>query len=852
LYLAVDPIIDRLVALKLLRVSNHEELAERFAREARAAGRLLHPNIITIFDVGDHDGQPFIAMEYVTGETLGEIIRRRAQLPLNRRVRMITDLCDGLAFAHRSGIVHRDIKPANIMITREGILKILDFGIAHLADSRMTQTGAFMGTPSYMSPEQIAGRSVDHRSDVFAVGLVLYELLVFRQAFQGDTPIRVTHKILTEDPPSLREIDPALPLALVEIVTRAIEKDPEQRYGDLSMMRADLLRIVERDDSSSETVMIDNRRPAGPQTADRRSLARRRAAQIESHLKSARAALAEGRYEDAINASDQASLLDPDDARAHDITAEARDAMARAQARVWIDQARAEIARGAITAANQLLAQTLQARPGDSEALALQREIRAMLREKELAAERSRLIRRAIEHARSCMSEGALEPAIRSASEVLAQDPTHAEALALKEQALERLEEEHRKADHERRARQAAAAARARFDKGERQPAIADLMRFDPPHTLITEALSELRREASAIEAREREEARRAAEARAAEEAREAARRAAEAKAAEEARQAEKRAAEAKAAEEARQAAKRAAEAKAAEEARQAAKRAADAKAAEEAREAAKRAAEAKAAEEARQAARRAADAKAAEEAREARRRETEAREAEARERERQAAEARAALEETRFAEPARQEQRFEETMVDPRGTWHRDARPAARVTSPVAETPVESPRAAPPRAIPVEVEQEAPRRPITKYIAAAAALAAAVLVIVYLSRPDSTPEPVPTPPTTTGAVDPPPPPPVAMVPRRPVTINAVPWASVRVLGKDSAVVANGVTPLIVELPEGDYTLELRNDLFAPVTQPLAVGGGAPAAVSVTLPGADVEKILNDVLGPAQ
>jgi serine/threonine-protein kinase len=189
LYLAVDPIIDRLVALKLLRVNNDEELSERFAREARAAGRLLHPNIITIFDVGDHDGQPFIAMEYVTGETLGEIVRRKAQLPLARRVRMVADLCDGLAFAHRSGIVHRDIKPANIMITREGILKILDFGIAHLADSRMTQTGAFMGTPAYMSPEQISGDLIDHRSDIFAVGCVLYELIAYKQAFEGDSPI---------------------------------------------------------------------------------------------------------------------------------------------------------------------------------------------------------------------------------------------------------------------------------------------------------------------------------------------------------------------------------------------------------------------------------------------------------------------------------------------------------------------------------------------------------------------------------------------------------------------------------------------------------------------------------------
>ena len=824
LYLAVDPIIDRLVAIKLLRTGYDNELSERFAREARAAGRLLHPNIITIFDVGDHDGQPFIAMEYITGETIGELVRRRAPLPLARKVRLIADLCDGLSFAHRSGIVHRDIKPANIMVTREGILKILDFGIAHLADSRMTQTGAFMGTPAYMSPEQISGNVIDHRSDIFAVGLVLYELLVYRQAFEGDTPIRITHKILTEDPPSLVTVNPSLNRALVDIVTRAIQRDPDARYSDLSMMRADLLKAVGRDESTSETIAFEPRRPtsAGPSTPDRKSHARRRAAQIEAHLTAAREAFTAGRFEDAISAADQAAVLDPDDNRAHDLIAQSREAILKQQVRGLLDKAREALARGALTDAANLLSQTLTAAPGDSQALELQRQIRGIQRERELLAERKRIIQRALDHARSCLSERAFDSAIRSANEVLAQDPENEEAGRVKDQALEIVAEERRKDEHDRRARQAVNVARAAFDAGRRTDAMTDLERFDPPHDLVTGVLEDLRREAAAIQARELE-ARRAAEARAADEAR----RVAEAKADEEAR----RAAAARAADEAR----RAAAAKAADEAR----RAAEAKAADEAR----RAAEAKAAEEARERARRAAEAKSAAEAREAVRREAEARAAEEEAR-------RGAFEETRFAETVLEDRPLDETMVDPRGTWH-SARPAAHAAPPpAADALPELPRAAPRREIPIT--PDVPGRPLTKYIAMAMALAAvAVVAIVFLSRPDSTPLPPPSTTTTATPSAPPTAPPASTGPRLPVSINAVPWASVRVL-RDSVVVADGVTPLVVDLPEGDYSLEFRNELFAPVTRPLTVRSGQAAALSVTLPGADLDKILNDVLGPAQ
>src|SRR5262245_59813553 len=185
LYLAWDPKLERQIAIKVLK-EDVDELRERFAREAKSAARLRHPHIVTIFELGEHEGQPYIAMEYIRGRTLAQIIRAGEHMPLGRTLEWMTALCDGLAFAHRAGIIHRDVKPANIMVDEQGSLKILDFGIARLAEaSGFTQTGMMMGTLNYMSPEQVSGMSVDHRSDIFAVGLVFYELLTQKEAFPG-------------------------------------------------------------------------------------------------------------------------------------------------------------------------------------------------------------------------------------------------------------------------------------------------------------------------------------------------------------------------------------------------------------------------------------------------------------------------------------------------------------------------------------------------------------------------------------------------------------------------------------------------------------------------------------------
>jgi len=246
LYLAKDPKIGRLVAIKLVRQEfDSPEARQRFAREAQSAGTLRHPHIVTIFDVDEHDGLPYIAMEYVEGETLGEIVRRKAPYAMTKRLHWIEELCGGLAYAHRQGVVHRDVKPANLMLDNEGALKILDFGLARREASKFTQTQTIIGTPNYMSPEQIRAGDVGPGSDIFAVGAVLYEVLAYAEAFPGKVH-QAMHKILYEEPKPLTHVLPDVDPGIATILARALEKDPARRFADLTVMRKELAVVRQR------------------------------------------------------------------------------------------------------------------------------------------------------------------------------------------------------------------------------------------------------------------------------------------------------------------------------------------------------------------------------------------------------------------------------------------------------------------------------------------------------------------------------------------------------------------------------------------------------------------------------
>ncbi|HSC26611.1 MAG TPA: TonB family protein [Vicinamibacterales bacterium] len=334
LYLARDPAIDRLVAIKLLkRGFDTEALRERFAREARAAGRLRHLNIVTIFDVGEHDGDPFIAMEFLAGETLAELIRQGARLTLSRRLKLLEELCDGLAYAHRAGLVHRDIKPANLMVDAGGVLKILDFGIVRADEAGMTQAGVLVGTINYMAPEQVLGTGVDHRSDIFAVGLVGYELITGRQAFPGTMKDGLLKRIPEAEFEPLTALVPNLDPDVTDILNQALQKNPSDRYQDLARMRNDFARVRQRLEAAEERAAADAAAGAGEtavialEPTSPGVILEPPPASAPELLADAERALAGGQYRFALTIAGRAAAMDPQDRSPSGIVARAEAAL---------------------------------------------------------------------------------------------------------------------------------------------------------------------------------------------------------------------------------------------------------------------------------------------------------------------------------------------------------------------------------------------------------------------------------------------------------------------------------------------------------------------------------------------
>ncbi|HXF67772.1 MAG TPA: serine/threonine-protein kinase [Burkholderiales bacterium] len=242
-YRAEDPLLDRAVAIKtILMAGDAAERAEyeaRFHQEARAAGGLNHPNVITIYDIGREGEVVYMAMELLEGTDLRELMRRGG-VPLAAALDIAAQVADGLAFAHERGVVHRDIKPANIMVVRGQHAKIMDFGIARMRASDMTQTGAIIGSPKYMSPEQVAGRRADHRSDIFSLGVVLYELAAGAPPFPGPEVSLIMHQIATATPRPPSAVNASVPPMLDLIVAKALQKNPDARYQSAAELAADL------------------------------------------------------------------------------------------------------------------------------------------------------------------------------------------------------------------------------------------------------------------------------------------------------------------------------------------------------------------------------------------------------------------------------------------------------------------------------------------------------------------------------------------------------------------------------------------------------------------------------------
>jgi tetratricopeptide (TPR) repeat protein/predicted Ser/Thr protein kinase len=428
-YEARDSVINRQVAVKMMLqgLAESPDLRERFMREAQAAGGLRHRNIVTVYDFGeDAENRPYIAMEFIEGTDLERVIQNREPHPVSWKVDVILQICEGLAFAHRAGIVHRDVKPANIRVSPDGEVKIMDFGIARLQSSNLTKSGLVLGSAHYMAPEQINGLRADHRSDLFSVGAIAFELLAGRKPFEADSLTAVLFKVTHERPPAELLPKSEYSPGLEQVILKALATSPDDRYQTLDAMHEDLERVVRE--------AAKNEPPADPVEALRRRVEHEMA---ERRAEIARAR-AEGQLQKALALCQKLLELEPDDAA---IQREAKEIEAAIQDRE-VEQMVA-VAEGYLEQGDRALAEKIAARaaklaPDSPRALALRARLAA-------AAEDQGAADTLLEAAREHLVHGNLQEARAAAEEALSADPGNGAAreilervskvLAVREQA---------------------------------------------------------------------------------------------------------------------------------------------------------------------------------------------------------------------------------------------------------------------------------------------------------------------------------------------------------------------------------------------------------------------------------
>ncbi|HEX6737850.1 MAG TPA: serine/threonine-protein kinase, partial [Vicinamibacteria bacterium] len=391
-YEAVDPTIRRKVAVKTMMPDQAQtpELRARFKREAQAAGGLRHRNIVTVYDLGEARGQPYIAMEYIEGTDLEKIIQGREPYSLEWKLDILRQVCEGLAYAHKNGIVHRDVKPANIRVTPDAEVKIMDFGIAHLQSSNLTKSGLVLGTVHYMSPEQIEGLRVDHRADIFSVGAIAYELLAYRRPFDGESLTNVMYKIMHEAPDTGYLPATAYSPGLEQIVLKALERAADARYQSLEEMLADLVRLVRETAPKLEAartapMAIPSEESLTAAVGHEREKRRARAAEW---MEEGRRALDDGDADRALACAKEAQALSPEDSGIRKLVIVAESAALERRVEREMAETRAEVEEalkaGQLQRALSLCRRLIELEPDDQDLTGKAAAIQAAIQDKEV------------------------------------------------------------------------------------------------------------------------------------------------------------------------------------------------------------------------------------------------------------------------------------------------------------------------------------------------------------------------------------------------------------------------------------------------------------------------------------
>ena len=425
-YKARDPLIDRLVALKTITggPTAQKNLLDRFYQEARSAGALQHPNIVTIYELGHEKNTPFIAMEYLEGESLDRIIDQKPVLPLSVKLGYIVRVIDALAYAHQHNVVHRDVKPANIMVTKEGVVKVVDFGIARLTDMSMTQPNMMIGSRAYMSPQQYKGERADARSDIWALGVSLYELLAYRRPFTGDSEAELMFHIIYEKPEDLLSLSPECTEELAPIVNKMLEKKSDDRYqtmedvlhaiepiwkiaqqATVSGLLADCQELVAAKDLQRahallrKALHIDVSNSQAKSMLEKVSVELRRSEiqpRLEEHLSRGEGFLKAGRLREAKAEAEAALGLDSKHEPAHKLITEVEAAAAKVQQlEQKLKLTKQRLAEGALTEAAAALGQALELDDANQQAQELRKQIDEERNRREKRKKLSEILHRA-------------------------------------------------------------------------------------------------------------------------------------------------------------------------------------------------------------------------------------------------------------------------------------------------------------------------------------------------------------------------------------------------------------------------------------------------------------------------